>query len=218
MIFQEFLLFLLPLINTRAIGRRLTQLSSQLTIASIVSNPVKRMCGISTTTEDTQSSGAQRGKYWSLPLNQCAICHQDSTMNLSDPAAALSSLTMPIYSSDIGPAPDVTEGSESEPPPFPINTPYITDCGHTYCYVCISSRLIRTGDDASGVGPGGTRWECLRCKAAVASAERAGVVIESMESEYGSEDTMSFEFGSEDVDFTDLSGSIGGDSEYNSSE
>ena len=159
----------------------------------------------------------KRGKYWSLPLDQCAICHQDSTTNLSDPAAALSSLSAPSYSSTVGPPPDTTEGSEDEPPQFPINTPYITDCGHAYCYVCITSRLIRTADEASGIGPGGTRWECLRCGEAVGSAER--IQAEEIESEYGSEDTMSFEFGSEDLDFTtDMSGSIEDDSESATSE
>ncbi|EKM59328.1 uncharacterized protein PHACADRAFT_136918 [Phanerochaete carnosa HHB-10118-sp] len=209
--FTEFLLFLLPLINTRTIGRRLTQLS-QISITSGIPQPIRAACGLSESTEAGTRSSAKRGKYWSLYLDQCAICHQDSMTNLSDPTAALSSLTAPSYSSsNTGPPPDVTEGSEEEPPPFPIHTPYITDCGHTYCYVCITGRLMRTADEASGTGPGGTRWECLRCGEAVGSAER--VQMEGVESEHGSEGT-SFEFGSEDLDFTsDMSGSLGDDNE-----
>ena len=188
-------------------------MSSQMTVASLLPQPVKHMVGISSESDGKQSSRIRRGKYWSLPLDQCAICCEDSATNLSDPAAALSSLASPSYSSDAGPPPEVTEGSEAEPPPFPLNTPYITDCGHAYCYVCITSRLMRTADDASGIGPGGTRWECLRCAEAVSSADRAGAVVNGMESEYDSEDALSFEFGSEEVDFTDLSGSLGDDSE-----
>ena len=78
--------------------------------------------------------------------------------------------------------------------------------------------MIRTADEASGVGPGGTRWECLRCGEGVGGVERVVEPSDGYESEYGTEDTMSFEFGSEDVDFTDMSGSIGDDSESMTSE
>ena len=51
----------------------------------------------------------------------------------------------------------------------------------------------------------------------MSSAER--VQMEGIESEYGDEDATSFEFGSEDLDFTtDMSGSIGDDSESYTSE
>lgn len=78
--------------------------------------------------------------------------------------------------------------------------------------------MIRTADEASGVGPGGTRWECLRCGKGVGVIERAEELTNGYESEYGTEDTMSFEFGSEDMDFTDMSGSIGDDNESMTSE
>ena len=77
--------------------------------------------------------------------------------------------------------------------------------------------MIRTADDASGTGPGGTRWECLRCGEEVAGVDRMEAEVEGVESDYGS-DEMSFGYGSEDVDFTDLSGSMGEYSESGESE
>ncbi len=77
--------------------------------------------------------------------------------------------------------------------------------------------MIRTADDASGSGPGGTRWECLRCAEEVTAVDRLESEIERGESEYGSDD-LSFDYGSEDVDYTDMSGSIGDYSESGESE
>lgn len=77
---------------------------------------------------------------------------------------------------------------------------------------------MRTTDDVSGVGPGGIRWECLRCGQGVLRVYRVEDSTDGYESEYETEDTMSFEFGSEDVDFTDMSGSLGDDSESIGSE
>ncbi|KAI0092641.1 peroxisomal biogenesis factor 2, partial [Irpex rosettiformis] len=209
--FTEFLLFLLPLINTRALSRRLSKFASQLSPSSLLPSPIRAACGLATNTSDTKES-RRKGQYWSLPLDQCAICYEDAStnLNLTDSANALTSLANPTYStlSTSTSPPDSTEGQEDEPPQHPIHTPYVTDCGHIYCYVCVTSRIIRTADDASGSGPGGTRWECLRCGENVTTADRFEVDIEGGESEYGS-DALSFDYGSEDVDFTDMSGSIG---------
>ena len=210
---QEFLLFALPMVNTRALGRKIMHVSSRFSVASMVPSSIREAFDMSAGTS-TQSPTRRRGKYWSLPLDQCAICYQDSTTDLSDPATALSSLASPVYTSNnVDSPPGTTEGAEEEPPPYPLNTPYITDCGHTYCYVCVTNRMTHIAYDASGVGPGGARWECLRCGQGVVRIDRVENLVDGCESEYGSEDTMSFEFGSEDVDFTDMSGSLGEDSE-----
>lgn len=77
--------------------------------------------------------------------------------------------------------------------------------------------MIRTADEVSGSGPGGTRWSCLRCEEEVSGAERVEAALE--ESEYGSEGDALFGYGSDDLDFTDLSsGSVGDDSESLASE
>jgi len=216
--FTEFLLFLLPLINTRAIGRRLNRLTSTFTLSSLLPAPVRSACGLSSPENEKDSIRTHRGKYRTLPLDQCAICYEDAStnLNLSDPMNALTSLANPSYSatSTSASAPEATSGADDDPPPHPLHTPYMTNCGHTYCYVCITGRMIRTADDASGLGPGGTRWECLRCAEEVTNADRLEAEVEGVESDYGSE-SLSFDYGSEDVDFTDLSGSVGDYSESN---
>lgn len=71
---------------------------------------------------------------------------------------------------------------------------------------------MRTADDASGSGPGGTRWECSRCGEDVNSTDRVEVKGAAVDSEYGSED-MSFDYGSDEVDYSDMSGSVGDSSD-----
>jgi hypothetical protein len=39
---------------------------------------------------------------------------------------------------------------------YPIQTPYVTSCGHRYCYYCISEKILQSADEDS-------YWECLRC-------------------------------------------------------
>lgn len=72
---------------------------------------------------------------------------------------------------------------------------------------------MRTAEDRSGVGQGGTQWECLRCSEGVANAERLEAEAEGPDYESGvddeDEDGGSYEFGSEDMEFTDMSGSVG---------
>jgi len=38
----------------------------------------------------------------------------------------------------------------------PIQTPYVTSCGHRYCYFCISEKILRAAEEDS-------YWECLVC-------------------------------------------------------
>ncbi|KAG8218626.1 hypothetical protein J3R82DRAFT_4290 [Butyriboletus roseoflavus] len=180
--FTEFLLFLLPLINTRSVQRRVTRLVSQLTLPAILSNNSKGA---------SRSSLRKHGKYEALPADQCAICAENAsyTLNLG-------------YSADALLAASAAEGelgtTDYEVPPFPIYTPYVTSCGHVYCYHCIAERMMRTADEGLDSG-----WECLRCAESVKSADR----MEAEESIPAHSDTMSdYEFSS-DLDVTDMSGS-----------
>ena len=66
--------------------------------------------------------------------------------------------------------------------------------------------MMRTADDASGSGPGETRWECLRCGEPVSYVDRVVADSEDTENGYMSGDDMTF---GSDVDFTDMSGSLG---------
>jgi len=183
--FTEFLLFLLPLINTRSVQHRVTRLISQLSLPAILSNTSKGAL---------QSYMRKHGKYEALPADQCAICAENAsyTLNLG-------------YTADTIPVTSITEGASETTrddgvPPFPIYTPYVASCGHAYCYHCIVERMMRTADEGLDSG-----WECLRCAERVKSADR----LEAEESIPAHSDTMSdYEFSS-DLDVTDRSGSAG---------
>ena len=164
------------------------------------------------------NSRKRRGKFWSLPLDQCAICYEDASLklNLANPSNALSSLATQSYTSATSDPPLQTPNTEEEPSQHPLNTPYITSCDHVYCYVCVTERMLRTADDRSGVGPGGTRWECLRCGEGVHGVDRVEMAIEETDSEFGSSSLNGVDFegyGSDDLEFTDMSGSMGSYSE-----
>ncbi|KAG1755553.1 Pex12 amino terminal region-domain-containing protein [Suillus lakei] len=150
--FTEFLLFLLPLINPRSMVRRLTS-----TLSSILPAP--------SPTQKIRTP--KRGKYYALPLDQCAICAENAALNvnLGDAAGALASYT-PAF--PISPDNDAGENNiegDGEPP-YPITTPYLASCGHTYCYACLAERMLRAADDGS------CGWTCLRCAEEVRSADR----------------------------------------------
>ncbi|CEG68793.1 hypothetical protein RMATCC62417_04985 [Rhizopus microsporus] len=91
--FTEFLLFLVPLVNIEKL--KLKAMHMLLPKSFILSKG-----------------------YDQLPLDQCAICHENDN------------------------------GKD-----FAIHNPYETNCGHTYCYYCIQSKLSTVGDE----------WLCLRC-------------------------------------------------------
>jgi len=205
--FTEFLLFVLPLISARIIRRRFYRIASFLSPAFLSSwNPLLKLLGSQTNTKFAADAPTRRGKYWSLPQDQCAICIENAKFNLnvSEPTNLFTSLA--ANSSDVRSS---NGFSDTEPPPHPIYNPYQTSCGHIYCYHCIAERIIRTADEADDeIG-----WECLRCGGEVKEAHRYTVEIigaELSESDY--------EFSS-DLDIsTDLSGSMGSYSESGFSE
>jgi len=222
--FTEFLLFLLPLINTRALRRRLSNILSSLPSPStILPSPIRSLAGLAAPTNQTEMQ-SRKGKYWALSLDQCAICAENTSTDMSDPASALESrVSIPTYSTaatssaDAGSnTPSVVEvsGSEDAPPAYPIHNPYITSCGHVYCYYCISERMMRAADERTGVGAGGRQWECLRCAEGVTGADRLQARAEGPDYDSGAEDLDSSpEFGSEDIDYSEMSGSVGSYSE-----
>ena len=86
--------------------------------------------------DNNEGDAVPEGKYASLAEGECAICAEDAATLL--PAH-------PSTSSHI----------------HPIHTPYITSCGHTYCYTCVADRMLRAGDE------GDEYWECVRCDGCV---------------------------------------------------
>ncbi|KAK7470474.1 peroxisome assembly protein (Peroxin-2) [Stygiomarasmius scandens] len=147
--FTEFLLFFLPLVNHRKLQRRFNQLASAITTP--FSAP------------STSKTVISRGKYHSLSENQCPICAENASLSLNNLASAANATS--VFSN--------ATAQEEDPegiPSFPIYTPYITSCGHIYCYHCIADRMLRSADESGDTSEGG--WECLRCAETVTSADR----------------------------------------------
>ncbi|GLB33946.1 putative pex2 / Pex12 amino terminal region [Lyophyllum shimeji] len=159
--FTEFLLFLLPLISARSIRRRMNRIASVISPSAVLSS-----LGVKHTPDAKTVAGKalqKKGKYWSLPQDQCAICAENASMNLniSEPTNAFTTLTQAVVE-------DSAPVSETEPPAYPIYTPYLTSCGDIYCYSCIAERLMQAVDAAEDE----RGWTCLRCSSEVTSAER----------------------------------------------
>ena len=188
-----------------------------MTLASLLPAPVRTLVGASSSPDAESEKRTRRGKYWSLPSDQCAICADNASTNLnfSNPANALTSLSaLPPYTA-AGPSPSDPDDPDYVPQ-FPIHSAYVTSCGHVYCYYCLTERMMRTADERSGLGPKGMLWECLRCTEPVVAADRLEAEAEGPEYESGVDDddedamsgTMSFDSGL-DTEFTDMSGSVG---------
>jgi len=187
--FTEFLLFLLPLINTRGLRKRFNRLMYQakpIVLSSLLSASFKISSG-----DETGDTLPQRGKYWALSEDQCAICAENASYNLnfSDSTNALTSFA--AAASNVPSGHD--ESNTNEPPMYPITTPYITSCGHIYCYYCVAERMLRVADDGDGQG-----WECLRCNQVVKDADRLEMEIEGSGEDFSS-----------DYDLSEMSGSVG---------
>ncbi|KAJ6628748.1 Pex12 amino terminal region-domain-containing protein [Mycena sp. CBHHK59/15] len=200
--FTEFLLFLLPLVSARSIRRRIAH------IASLVS-PTSLFSIFLPSRHNVQKAGPERGKYWSLPQDQCAICAENASfsLNLAVSSNAFSSLTV-ATSTDTATPEHTTPGADIEPPLHPIHTPYLASCGDVYCYHCIAERMMRAADEEEG-----QKWECLRCGQHVENADRLVVELDSAGSEVTGSD---YDFSS-DIDVTDMSGSMGSMESYSES-
>ena len=136
--------------------------ASTISYAQILSSSVRSVLGIAEVTKqaDTEKPVKRRGKYWALSADQCAICAEDASFRMIDPRHDMYTTSSWSVLSSSQPKP------LDEPPQFFLHTPYITSCLHQYCYVCISERMLRAGDEREPV------WECLRCEAMVLNADR----------------------------------------------
>ncbi|KAG9018658.1 peroxisome assembly protein (Peroxin-2) [Tulasnella sp. 427] len=161
--FTEFLLFILPLINTRLFRRWVTQyLVAIKAYVSLKTRGFASASAYSTSKAGIDGRSKLAGKFASLPEDCCAICAEDS----SSPTTSASSAVQTGVS--VPPLSLSTDGV----PTFPIAIPYRTSCGHEYCYSCLTVRMLRAHEDGD---PG---WECLRCKEIIKSAFRAEIEAE----------------------------------------
>lgn len=144
---QEFLLFVLPLINVRSVRKRLRRSAAQL--SDVVTGITQRVAGTYDYASSTTSSKQplKRGRYADFAPDSCAICAEDA--ELKEIAAGSMGLHL-----------------DPSMPAHPINVAYRTSCGHDYCYACLTDRMLRASDE------GEQGWECLRCRALVFSSQR----------------------------------------------
>ncbi|KAG8947653.1 peroxisome assembly protein (Peroxin-2) [Tulasnella sp. 424] len=159
--FTEFLLFILPLVNTRLLRRRAMQYL--IATKTYVSLKTRGVASASAYSNPQVGSSKLAGKYASLPEDCCAICAEDA----SSPTASAS----PTLQTG-GSVPSLSLSSDGVPT-YPITIPYRTSCGHEYCYSCLTVRMLRAHEDGD---PG---WECLRCKETVKSGFRGEIEIET---------------------------------------
>ncbi|KAL6452275.1 PEX2 Peroxisomal biogenesis factor 2 [Candida maltosa Xu316] len=114
-VMTEFLVFILPLLQLKKMGRM-----------------ARKLLGKSGNAFEVQSGNQPvLTPYTNLPASECAICHDTNNQ-----AAA--------------------SGGRVFPSAGPVTNPYITNCGHIYCYVCISTRfnMIKMNNED---------LPCLRC-------------------------------------------------------
>jgi peroxin-2 len=180
-------------------------LTSSVTLKSVfdaLPGSAARRIG-STTSKITDAASQTVGSYYLLPPNECAICAQNAAFDITRLGSASGAITATYP--EVSSAPAEKAGVEAsaisdQPPSYPLNTAYMTSCGHLYCYVCLSDAMLRAKDD------GGPPWECLRCAQAVTWSERAEVDVENSE---GNADSMDeYEFSTE-PDSESLGDSIG---------
>lgn len=196
-VLQEFLLFLLPLIDAKMVRKRVYRLVSWLSPHSVLNllpeNALAKL-GIAAQTRSTSSS-KKEGKFASLSEDQCAICAENASFNLNPSDHTNAFTTM---------AAEPTDADDSgHVPTYPIYIPYATCCGHVYCYHCLAERMVRAAegeDEDQG-------WECLRCGEEVRKADRYSVEVPEVDDVdvSGSE----YEFSSDLDMYTDMSGSMG---------
>ncbi|CAO3653654.1 unnamed protein product [Cunninghamella echinulata] len=99
--------------------------------------------------------------YDQLPENQCAICHDNSSSNNS------SSNDTQQHQVPLGQVQDYT-----------VHNPYQANCGHTYCYYCIQSKMVVFGGE----------WPCLRCGEKVESIHKVIHKVEDVDAKKEGED------------------------------
>lgn len=85
--------------------------------------------------------------YDKLPENQCAICHDNASSSSNDTST------------------DVPLGQLQD---YSVHNPYQANCGHTYCYYCIQSKIAIFADE----------WPCLRCGEKVDSIQKLVCKVE----------------------------------------
>lgn len=180
---QEFLLFLMPLINVRKIRTRLLRFVSTRAnkhkslnlLFSALPAPVAQALGItarqrliSSATKTSSSNAADKGSTGQrpqgplhfLPATTCPICYAAS--NAPPTSLPTDPTSRDPDETSAGGGSSARTGSGAGPTSdgdTSVKIPYVTDCGWgcRYCYYCVVSKLASVQDE------GDECWNCLRC-------------------------------------------------------
>jgi peroxin-2 len=192
----------LPLIDIRSLRRRIAQLYTTFnpnSLGALLPVPMQKLLSGRGDISTNSSVQVDMGPYHTLPIDQCAICAQAASFDV-----ALLSSNAPIKSSSSDTKPALENDPEAAPPLYPLNTPYTASCGHAYCYICLSTAILRAADDD------GIPWACLRCVKPIQWIERVEAPAQSIgsssefewsgsEMEAGSSSVGSLDFTNSDI-------------------
>lgn len=183
---QEFLLFLLPLINlhrfrlrvTKAISSRAKRSSLLRGAASTLPAPIANSLGLSSLRSSAGSNKSDNnadrdsppaGPYAFLPDHTCPICYSTTTgppagLGSASAATAFADPTLPSASALSHTASGPSGGAGDTA----VKIPYVANCRGRcrYCYYCIVGTLVRAEEDADD------SWTCLRCGDEITAADR----------------------------------------------
>lgn len=134
--FTEFLVFIVPLLNLPRLKRRMTKLISSLNTQYYSSSYSEEESG----NKDTE----KKGELYFLPEKTCAICYKGGGSARNGGG----------NSGGAGGEGGATAASSSSFNTEITNPCKSVQCGHIYCYVCLSTKLLENEGDG---------WPCLRC-------------------------------------------------------
>ncbi|KAJ1965933.1 peroxisome assembly protein (Peroxin-2) [Dispira parvispora] len=143
--FTEFLLFVLPLINIRRIRQSISS-GAQMMMRPWQNTRLGQWLGV------THGNRTSVGNKDTTPPYICLICVQGGPG-----ANQIQQLTTGALPGE----PAGATGSH-QPKSYRVRVPYVTNCGHFYCYVCISTQMALDGD----------HHNCLRCGKPVLTIQR----------------------------------------------
>lgn len=180
---QEFLLFLLPLINLRKLKVRLYRFVSKLAkMPQYVRDTFSRQAADSSSPkrddDSNQDPEEPLGALHYLPSNICAICYSRVAMptnlgiaDAADPTDPTKLLIQQASSmpTALGSGGETVVGTAAEE--HEAHIPYLTNCcGAEYCYYCIVGELVQWEESSAGLdGP----WQCLRCGKGVTDVKKS---------------------------------------------
>ncbi|KAI8873550.1 hypothetical protein GQ42DRAFT_160461 [Ramicandelaber brevisporus] len=145
----EFILSVAPVISMRSMRRSIKSFVNALTGGLIFRS----------------ASGAGNPELLGLPDNICAFCHTGATPSPSNSGQrqVVSAEAAAIQASLVTAAAEEAKAMASATGGSGITNPHRANCGHDFCYICVSAAMMAEGQEGA---------ECPRCGVKITSIER----------------------------------------------